>query len=135
MKVIIDTNIFFSALLREDNKFRNILLLNSEDSFYTCHLLMAELFKYKEKIIKFSRMDEAEVFEVFYELLKKVDLFNETYISKESLLQAYELCKDIDLKDLPFIALTIELDGLLWTGDTKLKKVLIKKGFNRFFEI
>ncbi len=135
MRVVIDTNIFFSALLREENKFRNILLLNSEDNFYTCHLLMAELFRYKEKIVKLSKMDEAEVFEVFYELLKKVELFNETYITRESLLHAYDLCKDIDIKDIPFVALTIELDGLLWTGDKKLKEGLLKKGFKYFFEI
>jgi predicted nucleic acid-binding protein len=42
---------------------------------------------------------------------------------------------DIDEKDSVFVALTLELDGLLWTSDKKLKNGLIKKGFNSFFEM
>jgi predicted nucleic acid-binding protein len=135
MKVVVDTNIFFSALLRKENKFRNVLLLNSEDSFYTCHLLMIEIFKYKEKIIKFSKLSEVEMLEIFYDLMKKVELYNETYITKESLLQAYNLCQDIDDKDIPFVALTLELNGVLWTRDKELKEGLSKKGFSYFYEI
>ncbi|MEI7935826.1 MAG: PIN domain-containing protein [Verrucomicrobiota bacterium] len=35
---------------------------------------------------------------------------------------------------MPFIALTLHLDGRLWTGDDKLKAGLRAKGFDRFFE-
>jgi len=45
------------------------------------------------------------------------------------------LCKDIDESDTPFVALTIELKALLWTGDKKLKEGLKKKGFISFFEL
>ena len=34
---------------------------------------------------------------------------------------AYNLCKNIDKKDLLFIALTLEFNGLLWTGDNKCR--------------
>jgi predicted nucleic acid-binding protein len=34
----------------------------------------------------------------------------------------------------PFIALTLHLDGRLWTGDDELKAGLRAKGFDRFFE-
>jgi len=42
--------------------------------------------------------------------------------------------KDIDPKDVLFVALTIEMDGLLWTGDTKLRSNLEVKGFDSFFD-
>jgi predicted nucleic acid-binding protein len=48
--------------------------------------------------------------------------------------QAYNLCKDVDENDTPHIALTLELDGLLWTGDNKLKLGLQRQGFTRFFD-
>ena len=50
-------------------------------------------------------------------------------------LEAYRLCKDIDEKDVPFVALTIELDCSLWTYDQPIKEGLKNKGFHNFFEI
>jgi predicted nucleic acid-binding protein len=42
-----------------------------------------------------------------------------------------ELCKDIDEKDAPYIALAIELDIPFITNDKKLYTGLKKKGFSR----
>ena len=50
-------------------------------------------------------------------------------------MKAFDLCKDIDEKDIPFVAVTIELDGLFWTGDKELRNGLESKGFTSFFEI
>jgi len=33
-----------------------------------------------------------------------------------------------------FVALTLQADGYLWTGDRKLIKGLRTKGFDRFYE-
>ncbi|RLD61014.1 MAG: DNA-binding protein, partial [Bacteroidetes bacterium] len=90
---------------------------------------------YKEKIQKYSSFDEGEILELLYNLLKNIHLFDENTLTKESLKIAFDLCNDIDLKDIPFVAVTIELDGLLWTGDKKLKNGLKIKGFNSFYEI
>ena len=40
------------------------------------------------------------------------------YTSKYALVELFK-CKDIDEKDIPFVAITIELNGALWTGDKK----------------
>jgi predicted nucleic acid-binding protein len=47
------------------------------------------------------------------------------------LKQAYNLCRGLDEKDTIYIALAIELNGLLWTGDKKLINGLDKKDFNQ----
>jgi predicted nucleic acid-binding protein len=44
------------------------------------------------------------------------------------------LCKEIDEKDVPFVALTIELDCELWTFDKPITKGLTALVFTKFFE-
>jgi predicted nucleic acid-binding protein len=109
--------------------------LNSEHHFFTCELAYVELFEQKEKIIKLSQLTDDEVIELLHLCLRRVDFFKEDNIHEENLKQAYKLCREIDKDDTLFIALTLELDGLLWTGDKKLITGLKEKGFNNFFEV
>jgi predicted nucleic acid-binding protein len=122
-------------LLWKNRKLRDVLFSEIEVNFYCCRFTIVELFKHKEKLLKYSALLEEELLEVYYNILKRVNFFNEQTIADESVRQAYELCKDIDEKDTPFVALTIELNGLLWTKDDTLKDGLKKKGFDKFFEI
>ena len=119
----------------KNKKFRNVFLGQENVILYSCKYAIVELFKYKDKIQKYSSFDEDEILELLYTLLKKINLFDENALTDESLKKAFDLCKDVDEKDIPFVAVTIELEGLLWTGDKKLKKGLELKGFNSFFEI
>lgn len=135
MKAIVDTNIVFSALLSSENIYRNELLFNEDVQFYTCRFLIVEVFKNKEKMVKLSKFPEEELLEVFYDILKNFELYNEDLINKDKWKEAYELCKDIDLKDTPFVALCLEMDARMWTGDEVLKKGLIKKEFKKFFSL
>ncbi|MGM0706537.1 MAG: PIN domain-containing protein [Bacteroidota bacterium] len=40
----------------------------------------------------------------------------------------------MDETDAPHVAITIEVNGLLWTGDKRLKSGLQSQGFDRFFD-
>jgi predicted nucleic acid-binding protein len=131
-KVIVDSNIIFSSLLKKNNNVRNVLLFSGEFYFYCPRFMTIEIFKHKEKITKLSQLNDDDILDTLYEIVKNLELYNEKLISKESWKKAYDLCNDIDLKDISYVALSIELDALLWTGDTKLKKGLLKKGFNQF---
>ncbi len=42
------------------------------------------------------------------------------FVREKTFKRAVELTKDVDEFDIPFIALAIELDTPLWTGDKKL---------------
>ena len=136
MKVIVDTNIIFSALLREDNKYANTLIKNADNhDFFAVYYTIVELFKHKERITKFSKLSDNDVLEVLYELLKHIQIINDDIISVASWKQAMNLTHDVDIKDVPNIALTIELEGKLWTNDAELKNGLRAKGFDEFIEI
>ncbi len=131
-KIIVDTNILFSSLRSNNSKLR--IVLEREDlRFYTPNFLMVEIFKHKERILQNSKASEDEVYEILYKMLHKVTFINEDTITLGNFIEAYKLCSDIDEKDTPFVALTLELEGELWTKDDTLKRGLIKKGFSSFF--
>ncbi len=130
--VVIDTNILFSALLSKKSGFVQTIL-GSGQTFYICESVIVELFKHKEKLVVLSRLSEEEVIRLFYTILRHVTISKEALIDRSFRQKAYELCANIDEADSPHVALTLKLDGLLWTGDKKLKTGLQNKGFTSFF--
>ena len=131
--IVLDTNTLFSCLLKESSITRQNIFSQTEVTLHVCKFSIIELFRHKEKILKYTELPEEELLEVYYKVLKKVNIFDEAFLSVESLEQAISLCKDIDEKDAIFVAVTLELDGVLWTGDLKLKEGLAEKGFTKFY--
>ncbi|NBC18649.1 MAG: PIN domain-containing protein [Bacteroidetes bacterium] len=131
--VVVDTNVLFSALLRRSARFTEALL-TSDRRFLINELVVVELFKHKEKIVRLSRLGDEDVVHLFYELLRELELFKEELVAPANRAKAAELCQDVDLIDAPHVAIALETGELLWTGDQKLKQGLRAKGFTRFFE-
>ena len=132
-KVIVDTNILFSALRGRNRKLRNVLT-DEQFQFYAPHYLFVEIFKHKERILTDAKGDEDEVYELLHLFLEQINFVSEIHISVAHFVTAYHLCKNTDENDMLFVALALELDAEIWTKDEKLKTGLIAKGFNRFFE-
>ena len=130
--IIVDTNILFAAMRSANSRIREVLE-RPDLSFYAPNFLIVEIFKHKEKILYKSKAREEEVYEFLHQLLSKIQFINEEHLSLGNIIEAYRLCKDVDEKDTIFVALTLELEGELWTRDEALKVGLIKKGFNSFF--
>ncbi len=131
-KIVVDTNILFSSLRAKNSRLRRIL--EREDCrFYAPNFLMVEIFKHKERILDKSKVTEEEVYEILYQTLHKIIFISEETISLENFIEAYKLCVNIDEKDTPFVALTLEIEGEFWTKDDVLKRGLIKKGFDSFY--
>lgn len=132
MKIVVDTNILFSALLSKETPLRKYFF-NKDYNFYTPNFVVVEIFKHKERIFKYAKSDESDVYEYLNSILKKLNFVNEEIISIENRQEAFRLCADVDQDDIPFVALALELDALLWTGDKKLRDGLIAKGFDSLF--
>jgi predicted nucleic acid-binding protein len=132
--IVVDTNILFSLLLRGENALRKRILTDSAAMFYSPRFVFVELFKHKERIAQATDLNEEALAECLHELLARVQFIEEGGIPIGTWMEARRLCRDVDPKDTPFIALTLYLDGRLWTGDDKLKAGLRVRGFDRFFE-
>jgi len=130
--IVIDTNLIFSALIPEASKIRDVLFDN-KIAFYAPNYLIVEIYKRKDKLIECSNLDESDFYLYFNDIIEQIQFLPIDFLSINSRQKAYDLCKDIDIKDTPFIALSIELAIPIWTGDKKLKDGLISKGFNNFY--
>jgi predicted nucleic acid-binding protein len=130
--VVVDTNILFFALLRQENRFA-ATLLRIEYQFFVCASVLVELFKHKEKIQRLSRLFDEDLLRFYHVLLRRLTLFKEDLISPEHWARARELCRGVDEADTPHVALALELGAQLWTGDTRLRDGLRGRGFSSFF--
>ncbi len=72
--------------------------------------------------------------EALHTLMSRMEFVNEANIPIGTWMEAYRLCRDTDEKDTPYVALTLHLDGCLWTDDVALKAGLKTRGFGRFLE-
>ena len=128
MIVVVDTNIVFSGILSPNGIISDFLLNSSDEfEFYSPSGITEELDNHHQKMIKLSGLSEKDISSLKRMILKKIELIDLSSIRYESWKQAIELTKDVDEYDSPFIALSLELEAPLWTGDKKLIKGLKNK--------
>jgi predicted nucleic acid-binding protein len=129
VKLIVDTNIVFSTLLNPHSAIGEILMNIQDDfTFFAPGLLKEELKRYTSKIAAYSKLTQNDLIDIEKAVLSTIIFVSEEAISEQSWTQAFALTKDIDEDDTPFIALGIELNAKLWTGDKVLSNGLTKKG-------
>ena len=102
-KYVIDANVLFSAFISGKSLYR---LLFSEHTIYLPDFAFLEIEKYKQRILKKTKLSEQEFQEFVLKLLTNVTVIPNLLISQRSLKDAYELCKGIDEKTL-FISLLL----------------------------
>lgn len=131
-KIIIDANILFAALRVRNSRIRKGLS-SSKYKFYCPNYIIVEIFKHKERILKSSKVSEEETYEILAKVIDRVHFISVDNVSTGSYVEAYRLCRSIDEKDTPFVALSLEFECELWTRDKELKSGLKKRGFDHFF--
>ena len=130
MRVVIDTSVVMSAIMSKHGSVADVLL-NPLFEFkrYSCYFMPVELFKHKAKLLQYSKLSESDLLDSLYTTLRKIELVNETLISPQNWIMADNLTKNIDHKDVSFVALSIQMDATLWTLDKKLSTHLKQKDF------
>ena len=114
MKIIIDTNIIFSALLNSSGTIGD-LIFNSDSvfEFYSCSYMNHEIDKHWIKLKSISKLTENQLQVARFELFKKINFINEELIPEKLWLSAERIVKDIDIDDVDFVALTHFIKGTI----------------------
>jgi predicted nucleic acid-binding protein len=130
VKIIVDTNVVFSALLRTHTIFGQVIF-NSHGifEFYSPHYLKTEIRKHWDKIKRISKLTDHQLEESYDSLLTKINFINEEIIPQKIWEDSEKITSETDIDDTDFVALTKHLKGKLWTGDIRLKNGLRKNGF------
>lgn len=128
MNLVIDTNIVFSAILNPKSNIGDILV-NYQDkiNFYAPEFLLYEIEKYSSKIEKISKQTSEEILISKILVLNSITFISEDLILTEHWNNAFQLTKEIDEDDTPFIALALQMNAKLWSGDKKLTNGLLSK--------
>jgi len=131
MKLIIDTNILISSLLK-DSTTREILL-NESLNFYLPEIVLSEVNKYLPYIIQKSELSGEEIKKLLNSLLENLILVPIDEYEK-NMNEGMKIIGNIDKKDTQFIALalSIENDGI-WSNDKhfeKQKKIKVFKAID-----
>jgi len=128
MEIVIDSNIIFSALIK-NSKTRK-LILEYENYFLFPEYIFFELQNHKNELLKKSQMNKIDFNKLLEILLERVKI-----IPKSKLLnykdKAYKIIKDIDINDIEFIACALAYpNSIIWSDDKALKKQSKIKIFN-----
>jgi predicted nucleic acid-binding protein len=131
VKIIVDANLVFSGILNTNSKVGD-LLINSYPllDFIAPDFLRIEIQRHEKKLAKISGLTVEQILEVEFLVCKDIKFISEEQISNVNWELAYGLVKDIDPKDVQYVAFSLQFKRKVWSGDKKLTRGLTKKGFS-----
>lgn len=135
MGFVPDTNIIISGFISPEGINARLILkdLKGEELIWP-EFLLQELLTKIDKITKLTGLSNDQVKELVLRFIKKIDFINDELIDQSFQEESYELVKEIDKKDLLFVALSLQSEYPLWSGDKKLMTGLRKKQFKGLFD-
>ena len=132
MKIVVDSNIVFSAILNSKSQIGHILINGSKYfDFFSPGLLKNEIIKHKSKILELTGYSQREFTDIYQSILNRIVFVDEILLSDSEIEKAIDLVSGIDPDDAVFVALNNHLSANLWTGDKHLINGLKKKGYLR----
>jgi predicted nucleic acid-binding protein len=132
MKIVVDTNIVFSAILNTKSKIGQLIINGSKYfDFFTIELLKYEIYNHKDKIIDLTDYTEEQFTGIFQLITSRMVFVDDILLTDNEINKGIELVTGIDQDDAFFVALNNHLKANLWTGDKKLINGLKKKGYKR----
>ena len=133
MRIVVDTNIVFSAILNTNSSIARVILHpKSQLHFYSTDLLLIEINEHRKKLKRIAGYTDYELNKTITIITNKIRFIDAKLIPPNVLNATQELLNNIDIDDTEFVALTTHLHGKLWSGDKVLQNGLKQKGWNKF---
>ncbi|MCA1759564.1 MAG: hypothetical protein LC658_07325 [Bacteroidales bacterium] len=132
MRIVVDSNIVFSAILNSQSRIGQVIINSSNFfQFYSVMLLKEEIKLHKDKIRSITGFTNQQFQVSFQKITSRISFIDDILIPDEVINEAVNLVAGIDEKDSLFVALANYMNAKLWTGDKKLTSGLKSKGYSR----
>ncbi|SFF56147.1 PIN domain-containing protein [Thermoflexibacter ruber] len=125
---VIDANVLMSILISGKAGYRPILTFNN---FILPEFALIEVEKYKDILKDKTKMSEIQFIDWTYFVFAQLTILPQYVLEQTILDKAERLLEKIDLKDISYVALAMQLDLLLLTRDNPLYEGLRKQGFRK----
>ena len=133
MRIVVDTNIVFSALLNSNSNISQIILQpKTRLNFYTTERLIYEISLHRGKILSLTSYSNYDLDRMISLIISHIRFVNINLIPKDIFYDCEILTQDVDIDDCEFVALTEHIRGKLWSGDKSLIRGLQGKNWTRF---
>lgn len=120
MNIVLDSNVLFSALIKDSTTRK--LILEHNTLFLFPSYIFEEIEEHKHEILKKSKMNKEDFDKLLKIILKKVLIVPEDVLKMHK-DEAIEIVKDIDLDDAVFFACALAYpESIIWSDDKQLKK-------------
>lgn len=130
MIIIVDTNIIISACLDSSGELYQILTtIYNNVEFTTPDFALQEIVHQQHRICLKSKKSIVIFQHNLSVLLNHLLILRNEDLSKKDIVAAEDFTSKIDIDDTVFVAFTMVLDSILWTGDLKLYKSLRRNAF------
>ncbi|OPY48777.1 MAG: putative nucleotide-binding protein, containing PIN domain [Methanosaeta sp. PtaU1.Bin060] len=121
IRLVVDTNILISALLKDDSITARLLRSNACSCYYPRDGLM-EIDCYREYILsKRSKYIQRSSFEHALKFVLGAVRIVPSEMYSCAMNEAFSIMKERDPKDTPFLALALQLGSPLWSNDRHFK--------------
>ncbi len=119
MKLVLDSNIIFSALIKKS--ITRDIILSDLFELYAPEYIFNEITKHKELLLKKSKLDRADFDALLLLLQKHIHLVTKDKYN-EKMAAAEDILRNIDITDSPFLALALALSCSIWSNDGHFKQ-------------
>jgi len=119
MNLVIDTNIFISALMKDS--FTREIIVNSGYIILFPEFEFQEIYKYKDEIIKRAGYSEKEFIRLTTLLLNHMRIVSYEEM-KDYHNESCNIMGEIDIGDVIFIATALAFDASIWSDDKHFQK-------------
>ncbi|MEK6899645.1 MAG: PIN domain-containing protein [Nanoarchaeota archaeon] len=119
MKLVVDANILFSALMR-DSHTRHFLLFSGH-ALCTSEFVFEEIMEHIDEVSKKTSLSKQEAESLLKDIISLADISIVPLSEyKEFFRDAQKICPDFD--DVHYFALALRLNCAIWSNDKKLKE-------------
>ena len=115
MRLVIDSSVVFTIVIAGDRSKAFKIIRDYDLTLYFPEDGLLEFKKHKDKLKRHSKEFELKSFLAF-SLIHVIP----SEIYEDKIPEAYNIAKQFDKKDTPFIALALKLNIPIWTNDRKM---------------